>query len=151
MEFKKIELDKKLESDTIQKIAQEKRPVAARYREPPNYERFDAIDVHWGPVNDTDYGWHFAPWHAQRPFEQDLTYPCRVIVTHLGPLIPQTITVDVMLPPPSWELKLITVIAKNALNMWSFDERRANTAIPAITAMLNEYVRQVGMRRRRAF
>lgn len=150
MEYKKLVIDPETERKTVEKIDLPPAPVQRKYGEPPNYERFSFIDIHWGPVNAKDYGWHFAPWHAQRPFEADLTYACRVIMTFLAPLVPKHIKVDVLLPPVYWETKIITVIAKNANSEWTFDEERINEAIPKIAAMLNDYVTQVGQRRRRA-
>jgi len=144
-----------LDSSTEQRVGDAasggKRPIERSYPEPKYHIREKFIDCHYGPANDKDYGWHFAPWHTQRPFGSDLKIPCQIIYTHLAPKIPKAIKVVVELPPQFWEKKIITVIAKDALNTWGFNEDYINKVIPDIIEGLNHYVDTMGKQNRRSY
>ena len=132
-------------ADTIEEQA----PVSGseKFPRPEHYVREGSIDCWYGPLNDTDYGWHFSPWHAQRSFGASLDMPLRIIKTYLDEKIPDTLEVKVDLPSPDWEKQLITVRVLNGRKAWNFDEGAVNAALPELLARLNKHIEDIAKRR----
>lgn len=80
------------------------------------------VIVEYGLNENGDYIWHFSQHRRERPFPQNLDLFYRIIATHLNKVIPSDVTVRIYPPPSDWEIKVISIVAKEIGKRWNFDE-----------------------------
>jgi hypothetical protein len=105
------------------------------------------VTCSFGPGNAEDFVLHIEPSHPRRPFPKSLRSVYEAMHTRLSKVFPNNITVEIVPPASDWLVQHIVLVAKDAMQQWSFNESDVEKALPALLEQLDkiitdEYARQ---------
>lgn len=92
------------------------------------------VEVEFGVVND-DYVLHVTPTHPHKNLQKRQLFEVAVreCVILLNQVVPTTLTVDIYLPQPDWEIKATSFIIRGGADAWNLDVQKiASETVPLI-------------------
>jgi hypothetical protein len=105
------------------------------------------VRIAFGAANDKDFVLHIEPKHAAATFPK-LADAYKIMHKHLAQKFPTSTQVEIVPPQRDWAVQYVVLVAKGAMEQWSFDEKEIEATLPDLAAELDSVIHAARERRR---